>query len=1027
MGDRAFLRRLGAGVACWMFAWASGATIAAEAPAPTKRIDFNRDIRPILADNCYACHGPDKNKRKASLRLDTKDGLFSGHDDVRTLVPGKPDESELFRRITSDEPQERMPDPNSGKSLSPAQIALIKAWIEQGAAWKGHWSYIKPVRPELPAIAEPGFVRNPVDRFILARLREAGLSPSPEADRVTLIRRLSFDLTGLPPSKAEVDAFVADRAADAYERLVDRLLASPHYGERMAMYWLDLVRYADSIGYHSDNPMQVSPYRDYVIRAFNANMPFDRFTTEQLAGDLLPGATLEQKIASAYNRLLQTTEEGGAQAKEYEAKYAADRVRNASTVWLGATMGCAQCHDHKFDPYSMRDFYRMAAYFADVQEAAVGKREPGMPVPDERQAAELKQFDDQIADLAKKLDTPTPELAAEQTEWEAKHGDEVPWDVIEAEEARVAGESSLRKEAGGVLASFGKVAAKETYTVTARVEGRKLTGFRVEALRDDALPAAGPGTAPNGNFVLTEFKVSAAAGPDGKPAPVRLRDAVSDHAQDGFPVAQAIDGNRESGWAILPAVGRSHEAVFEAAEPVGGEGVTRLTFTLEFQSPHPQHQIGRLRLSATSAPEPSSRWVPPGVRAALAIAPGDRTEAQKGEVGAYFRSVSPTLRRLRDELAAVRRRRAEFAKTLPTVLVSNAGPPRTVRMLPRGNWLDESGEVVTPATPRFLSSGSEESPGTRATRADLARWIVARDNPLTARVFVNRFWKLAFGQGLSKTLDDLGAQGEWPTHPELLDWLAVEFMDSGWDVKHMMRLLVTSGTYRQVSRPRPDLKERDPFNRLYARQSRFRLDAEMVRDNALAISGLLSRKIGGPSVKPYQPPGYWAALNFPPREWQNDTGEAVYRRGLYTHWQRTFPHPSLLAFDAPSREECTVDRPRSNIPQQALALLNDPTYVEAARAFAERILKAGGSHPADALDWAFEHSLSRRPTDEERRVLTTLLDKHARQYAADRDAARKLLGTGQHPVPADLDVADLATWTSVARVILNLHETITRD
>jgi hypothetical protein len=836
MSDRTALRLVCFGLTLLAAPGLKARAGAAEPPLPGV-IDFNRDVRPILADNCYQCHGPDKNKRKANLRLDTAEGR-------RVIVPGKPGQSELVRRITTEDKDERMPDPKSGKRLSPRQIALVTKWVEQGGEWKGHWSYLKPVRPELPAVAAAGFVKNPIDRFVLAKLREANLPPSAEADRVTLIRRLSFDLTGLPPAPGEAAAFVHDSRAEAYEELVDRLLASPHYGERLAMYWLDLVRYADSIGYHSDNPMNVAPYRDYVIRSFNQNRPFDRFTVEQLAGDLLPHATREQKVASAYNRLLQTTEEGGAQPKEYEAKYAADRVRNASTVWLGATMGCCQCHDHKFDPFSIKDFYSFAAFFADVQEAAVGRREAGLPLPTEAQAAALKKLDEAIAPVQRVLATQTPELDAAQAKWE---------------------------------------------TALLVREARKL---------------------------------------------------------------------------------------------------------------------------------------PKNILDVLLVDPPKRTARQKQDLSAHFRGIAPELQTARARLADLQRQRDALVQAIPTCLVSVSGPQRVVRLLPRGNWLDESGAVVSPAVPQFLP----QPPGQdrRLTRLDLARWVVERENPLTARVFTNRLWKLFFGQGLARTLDDLGSQGEWPTHPELLDWLAVEFMDSGWDVKHMVKLLVMSGTYRRTSQPTQELKDRDPFNRLFARQARFRLDAETVRDNALAVSGLLSQHVGGAGVKPYQPVGYWAALNFPPREWQNDSGEGLYRRGLYTHWQRSFPHPSLLSFDAPSREECTVERPRSNIPQQALVLLNDPTYVEAARAFAERILRDGGPDFGSRLGWAFECALSRKPNGAEVTVLTNLFAHHAGQYAADKASAVKLLGTGAHPTPKDADIVDLAAWTSIGRVILNLHETITR-
>ncbi len=788
-------------------------------------VEFNRDIRPILADNCYACHGPDKNQRKAELRLDQEESARADRGGYHAIVPGKPDESELYLRISSDITTERMPPKKFGKRPSPRQIALIKKWIEQGAKWDKHWSLIVPKRPEPPK----GSAGNPIDRFVRARLEQEGLKPSGEADRRTLLRRLSFDLIGLPPTPEEVDAFVADRAADAYEKQVDRLLASPHYGERMAMFWLDLVRFADSIGYHSDNPRNIAPYRDYVIQAFNDNQRFDQFTIEQLAGDLLPDATTWQKVASGYNRLLQTTEEGGAQPKEYAAKYMADRVRNAGSAWLGLTMGCAECHDHKFDPMTTRDFYSFAAFFADVQEAPVGRREPGMLVPTDDQAAQLKKLDDRLARARKEVETPKPEMAA----------------------------------------------------------------------------------------------------------------------------------------------------AFFTLSPLGGEG-----------------RVGGFLLDAAMP-----------------------------------------------ELAKAAREHAQLLAGIRRSLVTVSTPPRPIRVLPRGNWLDDSGEVVPPAVPHFLRPLDVKD--RRATRLDLARWLVSRDNPLTARVFVNRLWRLYFGHGLSRSLEDFGAQGEWPTHPELLDWLAVELMESGWNVKHVIKLILTSATYRQSSgtpssgtrkssvestdgiltnsATKPDLE------RLLARQARFRIDAEMVRDNALAVSGLLVSKVGGESVKPYQPAGYWDYLNFPKRTYQHDHGDSQYRRGLYSHWQRTFLHPSLAAFDASTREECTAERPRSNIPQQALVLLNDPTYVEAARVLAARILKEGGMTPQDRLTWAYRQVLCRKPKPEEAQILTGLLEKHLLLYAEDARAAEQQIRAGEQPPPKDLAPAELAAWTSVARTLLNLHETITRE
>ena len=763
----------------------------AAAPAAAQPVDFAKDIRPILAAQCYTCHGPDEKSRKADLRLDIRDDAVK----AGALAPGKADASELLKRITTDEPTERMPPASAKKPpLTAQQIDLLRRWVNEGAKYGEHWSFTKLKRPPVPDAAGV----NAIDRFVRARLAAEKLTPAAPADKTTLARRLTLDLTGLPPTPEEVRAFVADATPDAYEKLVTRLLASPHYGERMAIFWLDLVRYADTIGYHSDNPMNVSPYRDYVIRAFNRNLRFDQFTVEQLAGDLLPQPTLEQQVATAYNRLLQTTEEGGAQAREYEAKYAADRVRNFGQVWLGGTIMCAECHNHKFDPYTAADFYSMAAFFADVQEGAVGRREPGLPVP-------------------------TPE-----------------------DEKR-----------------------------------------------------------------LAELTAAAAA------------------------AQQKLDTRS----AVVPVSALKAE-----------------------------------RAAATAAAKA----------------------------------------------------RAEFDAGIPRALTTKAGPPRTVRILPRGNWLDATGPVMSPNTPGFLPPLAKADAKARPTRLDLARWTVSADNPLTARVFVNRVWKQFFGAGIARSLEESGAQGELPTHPELLDWLAAEFQ-TDWDVKRLVRLIVTSETYRQSSAETPALRELDPFNRLLARQGRWRLDAEFVRDGALASSGLLNRQVGGKSVFPYQPPGYWAALNFPTREWQKDTGEKVYRRGMYTHWQRSFPHPAMVAFDAPSREECTCDRPRSNIPQQALVLLNDPEFVEAARAFAARTISAGGADDATKVAWAFTTATSRAPKPEEAKVLLDLLARQRAEYAANPANATRLLAVGDRPPPAGANPEELAAWTNVCRAVLNLHEAITRQ
>jgi hypothetical protein len=775
-------------------------------------IDFNRDVRPILSDKCFACHGPDEKHRKVRLRLDDERAAVA----AGVLAPGKPEDSLLIRRITAEDENDRMPPKKSGKMLTPAEVETLRRWIAGGAKYAPHWAHVQPRRHEPPELRSPRpEVGNWIDRFLLAKLEKEGLSFAPEADRRTLARRLYFDLTGLPPTPQAVDSFVADSRADAYEKLVDQLLASDHYGERLAMYWLDLVRYADTVGYHGDQDHHASPYRDYVIDSFNQNVRFDQFTREQLAGDLLPEPTPDQKIATCYNRLLQTSHEGGVQPKEYLAIYAADRVRNLSAVWLGATLGCAQCHDHKFDPYTTRDFYSLAAFFADVDEE--------------------------------------------------KH----------------------------------------------------LRGGGVDAVPTKRLPEI----------------------------PVHTR--------------------RE-----------------------------------------------RERLAELNAQ----------IEVTARLVQGTPTPAEE----------------LRKQLQALQRDRDALQKAQRLVMVTQALPtPRTMRILPRGNWLDETGPVVEPAVPAFLGKLAVQG---RPTRLDLANWLTDSKGGvggLTGRVFVNRLWYLFFGVGLSRSLEDFGAQGEAPSRPELLDNLAIEFIEGGWDVKRIVKLIVMSRAYRQSSLAAAGLAERDPDNRLVARQGRWRLPAESIRDNALFVSGLLVLDVGGPSAKPYQPAGYYRHLNFPTRTYVSDTDARQWRRGVYVHWQRQYLHPMLRAFDASTREECAAQRARSNTPLAALVLLNDPTFVEAARVLGQRTLAEGGrTDPSEAtksnidaqrVAFAFRQVLSRRPDDVEAKALLTLLEKGRAVYRADPGAAQGVIKVGLAPLPKDAEPAELAAWTAVGRALLNLSETITRE
>jgi hypothetical protein len=984
-------------------------------------VEFNQHVRPILSNSCLPCHGPDGAAREADLRLDIRELAIAERNGVRAIVPNDPDASELVRRIEHADVEERMPPAESERTISERDRAILRQWIQEGAEYQPHWAYVAPNRPALPAVDRSDWVREPVDAFVLAKLEARGWTPAEEADRVTLARRLSFDLTGLPPTPAEVDAFVADPSPDAYDQLVEGLLASPHYGERMALDWLDQVRYADTNGYHSDEERPVYPYRDYVIDAFNENLPYDTFTREQLAGDLLEDATTRQRVASGFNRLNQISAEGGAQPKEYRAKYDADRVRAVASVWMGATLGCAECHDHKFDPFRAKDFYSMAAFFADIQEEDVylGRSEwdPFLLLPSDEQRAQLAAVDARIARLEVELKTPTPALEQEQAEWERTFQNQAPaWMPVMP--------AKLESRDGAVLEllddlsilTSGPNPDEDVYTVRIPTELEHVTGLRLEVMSD---PSFRKGlTRENFMFTLHELELEA-HGADGARETVRFKTPSADAGK----VAQAVDGNELTAWshAEFEKYAPTNRAVFPFARPLDGGVGTELVLRMKHLGAAMvanRTAIGRFRVSLTSAPEPRLD-APVGV-------PELAFDSRSSEVvSAYFRTIAPSFETERTQLAELHRERDRVLDDVARCLVSVSVEPRTTRLLPRGNWMDESGEIVEPAVPEFLPPIDVE--GRRPTRLDLANWLVSPDNPLTARVFVNRLWKLFHGRGLSRVLDDLGSQGAPPTHPELLDWLAVEFRESGWDVKHMVRILVRSSTYRQSSTSTPEMMALDPANRFLARQARARLDAEAIRDNALALAGLLSPRIGGRSVKPYQPDGYWDHLNFPKRTYQADAGEKQYRRGIYTHWQRSFLHPSLAAFDAPSREECVAERAVSNTPQQALTLLNDPTYVEAARGFAYRIWKEGGTTDAERVRWALREAISRAPTDAEMAVLIELQKKHLDDFRADPGAARALLDVGLAPSPNDIETPELAAWTSVARAILSLHETMNRS
>jgi hypothetical protein len=1003
--------------------------------AGSEKITYNRDIRPILSDDCFHCHGPDKKTRKGKFRLDVQeDALAKG-----AIVPGKPRESELIKRIFTSNQDDLMPPPAAHKVLTAAQKELLRRWIASGARYEKHWAYVPPVKTVTP----PG--KNPIDALIRQRLSELGLKPSPPADRATLARRLYFDLIGLPPRPEDVEAFGHDKSPAAVARLVEKLLASPQFGERMAIGWLDAVRFADTVGYHSDNPRNVWPYRDYVIKAFNENKAFDEFTREQLAGDLLPNSTQEQKVASAFNRLLLTTEEGGAQAKDYEARMLTDRVRAVSSVWLGQTIGCAQCHDHKFDPIKQRDFYSLGAFFADIEEPIIGGREPGMLVPDGKQAVELKRLDEELARGQREFDAPHREWEQAFAAWQKPQREAAiqdrRWTALRPATAVSDSGSELKLETDDSLLAHGKMADTSTYFLSFTNELKGVVGVRIEALPHDSLPGKGSGRAADGNFVLTEVAAKIQR-LDQIFTVISFASARADfeQSQDGnghsnlvWSAASVIAGplpDHSNGWAILPQTNQAHQLVLGLTAPVTlqpGE-----TLTLELKQNYPGHPLGHFRIGVATDKEALQGpllFPPPKEFADILLVPEDQRDDQaKQKLFAHFKSIAPSTAEARKRLADARTDKDHFEAAVPRCLVSTTNAqPRTVRVLPRGNFLDETGEIVRPALPAYLVGSDHAPDGRRLNRLDLANWLVSRDNPLTARVVMNRLWKQFFGLGLSKAVDDLGSQGELPPNQPLLDWLACEFMASGWDVKHMIRLMVRSEAYQQTSVSSEKLRARDPLNRELAVQSRWRLEAELVRDNALAVSGLLVEKIGGPSVKPYQPEGYWENLNFPARGYDASVGQDQYRRGLYVWWQRSYLHPSLQAFDAPTREECAPERTRSNIPQQALVLLNDPTYVEASRALAVRMLQEGGVDAKDRLTWGWRQVLSRLPRGDELKTIQSLLDKQLAEYRANPEAARALLKIGQTSAPQDADPAELAAWTNIARVILNLHETITRS
>ncbi|MCC7292987.1 MAG: PSD1 domain-containing protein [Phycisphaerales bacterium] len=1161
-------------------------------------IRFDRDIRPILSDRCFKCHGPDTGSRQADLRLDQREPAVAQRDGVTAIVPGRLEASDLWRRVRSDDPKELMPPPDSNKRpLAAEELERVRRWIEQGAEYEPHWSFAPPARPVEPPVARDAWCRTPVDRFILTELDKHGIDPSPEADREALMRRMFLDLTGLPPTPEEISAFLADERGDAYERWVDKVLTEEPYrtrhAERLAGPWLDASRYADTCGIHMDAGRQIWPWRDWVLNALRDNMPFDRFVIEQLAGDLLPDATRNQKIASGFNRNHVTTDEGGAIAEEYLVEYAVDRTATVGSVFLGMTLGCARCHEHKFDPVSQDEFFSLYAFFNSIEEPGLYSQlpdpirafEPFMPVPSPQQEAELASLKVALAASLAELDNASPEEASQLAEFLAQTPRRagVSWATPRLVSAVSTGGATLTVQPDGSILASGSNPKQDDFVLTLQTSETDLRVLMLEALTDPSLPAGRVGRAFNGNAVLTGVEAEAVSIADpAQRQSIRFVWAWADGEQaDGDHAAvNLLDTTDELGWAVdahRRADGRV--ALLLAEAPFGFPGGTELVIRLQHRSIYAEHTLGRVRVTpgrisdeglallpaavsgwhvvgpfpvadrgeafnATFGPEQErtldlkknfgsgnpywrhdfnlrdeqlnplvdgvnvtylarrvfsptcrgvdvslgsddgirvfldgeevfAREVERGVaadqdRTTLHLRPGAHVLTLKivntgGAAGFYHKALpregeltreltaallpessrdeslrtrlaqawklnfSPGYRQKKDHIASLEKRSAEIEAAVPKTMIMKELPaPRPTFVLTRGQYdKPDPARPVSRGLPAFLGKLPDDAP---RDRLGLARWLMSKDNPLTARVIVNRFWEMLFGTGIVRTSEDFGLQGEWPSHPELLDWLAVEFRESGWDVRHMLRLMVTSATYRQSSRVRPEARQTDPDNRLLAYFPRRRLAAEQVRDQALYVSGLLVEKLGGPSVKPYQPEGLWQEVAMPQsntREFVRGAGADLYRRSLYTYWKRACPPPNLMAFDAPTRESCTIRRTSTHTPLQALTLWNDVQFVEAARALAQRTLSEGGDDEV-RMTRLFARCLSRAPDADELGKLLAALAEFRARYAASLDDAGKLVALGETPAPADMDRAELAAWTMLANAILNLSAVTTQ-
>jgi hypothetical protein len=995
-------------------------------------IEFNRDIRPILSNHCFQCHGPDANTREAGLRLDLRDSAVHESDSGSiAIVAGDPLQSEIIRRITSSDPLEQMPPEKGPKRLTNLQIKLLKEWIQQGAEYQSHWAFVSPQpRPNVPSDADRAWVKNEIDEFVAARIIESGLKPAPEAPKETLIRRLAFDLTGLPPTLEEIDAFLNDSSPKAFERVVDSYLEKTTYGEHMARHWLDLARYADTNGYQYDTERQQWVWRDWVIDAYNRNLPFDEFTIQQLAGDLLPDATPQQRLATGFNRNHGITIEGGIIDEEYRTEYVMDRLVTTSAVWMGLTMGCARCHDHKYDPISQKEFYGLYAFFNQVPERGMNGFAPQEKISSPLADTRLKELSSELESLKAELAQPLDiEKHLEPWAKEIALSSQTDWQILAPESTKSSGGSTFTKLDDDSVLVGGANPSQDIYEISATTDAKGITAVRLEALTHPSLPGNGPGRYSNSNFVLSEFELIAVSVQDStQTQPIKFTRAIADYSQANYEIAKAIDGTvaNNNGWAVdgptrkVPAT-----AMFVAAEPFGFEGGTELRFRLRHEASFGTHGVGRPRFSVTTSPPQllDLKGIPNKIRKIAAKVNAKRSAEESATIKEYFLANNQIRKPLEDRQAAIQK---QLSAAIPATMIMQDLPnSRKTFVLNRGQY-NEPTDLVIPSLPDVFPELIANAP---TNRLDFAKWLTHPNHPLTARVAVNRYWQRLFGVGLVKTSEDFGAQGELPSHPLLLDWLATEFVRSGWDVKHIHRLIVTSATYRQSSLVGVQSYQQDPENRLLARGPRMRLDGEEVRDSALAAGGLLKHQLGGPSVYPYQPKGLWMELNNRPgysKEYPQGQGEDLYRRSLYTFWKRSVPSPMLKTFDAPEREFCTVRRSRTNTPLQALLLLNGPQFVEAARHLALRMIDEGGSTTEEQIRYGFRLITARRPSSAEVEILKEEFQSTLALVKKDAAQTEAILQVGESSVPNGIDKPELAALTAVARLLLNLNEAITK-